>query len=53
MRWEVRVTCSCNSRAAFLDSLDCGGGGTVLQDNPKLGELLVQLQKGGKKPLLC
>lgn len=25
----------------------------MLQDNPKFGELLVQLQKGGKEALLC
>lgn len=47
------LTCSCNSRAALLDSLNRSSGGAVLENDPQLGETLVQLEQGWKEALLC
>ena len=45
------LTCPGHSRAALLDSLHRSSGCAVLENDPQLGETLVQLQQGGKEAL--
>lgn len=50
---ERVLTCSGNSRATLLDSLNRSGGGAVLENDPQLGKFLVQLEQGWQEALLC